>query len=207
MNYPAPFLAERITEAVSSPSFICLCAGYEGKEWRAKQLASHIFSWIPHVALTDDEKLAFNLANWEDLISHAAAKIYKTKKTMSRGEIGEILLHIACLLNLKAEPLVCKLVLKTSSNDTVKGFDGVHLLRRSGGEFSILLGESKFWANPKRGIKDAIKSLRDHVLTHFLDTEKAMLLSHIGRVGVTAVALPSQQPTGEIGARSSTRIR
>lgn len=179
MNFPAPFLAERISKTDPPIKVICLCAGYQSKKWRGKQLADHLFAWIPHVALTEDEKVSFNLANWDDRISHAAAKVYKTQKTTSRGELGEILLHIACILNFKAEPLICKLILKTSSNDTVKGFDGIHLLRDGAGDFRILLGESKFWENPKRGIKDAIKSLKEHVVEEFLDTEKAMLLSHI----------------------------
>lgn len=158
---------------------IGLCAGYQASTWRAKQLADHVFKWIPYVALTEEEQLEFNLSNWEDLISHAAAKIYKTEKTKARGEIGEILLHIACLLNLGVQPLICKLVLKTSSNETVKGFDGVHLLLKADGSFKILLGESKIYSNPRRGISEAVDSLKKHILPEFLDTEKAMLLSHI----------------------------
>jgi len=65
-----------------------------------------------------------------DKVSLAARHIYKTKKTESRGEIGELILHIACVQEFGASPVLLKLALKTSSNDTVKGYDGVHYVAR-----------------------------------------------------------------------------
>lgn len=75
---------------------------------------------------------------------------------------------------------MCKLVLKSSSNDTVKGFDGIHLLPTERG-FEVWLGESKFYSDGEEGIRDAIKSVKDHVLPEFLNTEKAMVFGHVGK--------------------------
>jgi hypothetical protein len=57
---------------------------------------------------------------------------------------------------------MCKLVLKSSSNDTVKGFDGVHLLPTKTG-FELWLGESKFYADAQEAIREAVKSVEDHM--------------------------------------------
>ena len=75
---------------------------------------------------------------------------------------------------------MCKLVMKSSSNDTVKGFDGIHLLMKDSG-FELWLGESKFYSDPQEAIVDAVKSVRDHILPAFLSTEKAMVFGHVGK--------------------------
>lgn len=175
---PDSFLEVRCTSLIGKESSIGLCAGYEGDKWRAKKLASHIFSWLPQVALDQTRKDTLDSANWHERIELAAAHVYRTKKTGSRGEIGEILLHIACVQEFGTLPVLCKLILKTSHNDTVKGFDAVHVVYAKG-DIELWLGESKFYTDPKRAIRDALASVREHLLPAFLDTEKAMLYGHI----------------------------
>jgi hypothetical protein len=173
---PDPFLEIRYEDL----GHVGLCAGYEGGLWRAKKLADHIFDWLPYVALDQEHQLRFGQHNWGEMIELAAAHIYNTKKTKNRGEIGEILLHIACVSNHGAFPILCKLILKTASNDTVKGFDGVHI-KVEGDTFELWLGESKFYTSPQRAIREAVTSMRDHIIPAFLDTEKAMIIGHIGK--------------------------
>lgn len=117
--------------------------------------------------------------NFLEILQRAAAHIYNTQKTKSRGEIGEILLHIACISNFNTFPILCKLILKTSSNDTVKGFDGVHVLAKDD-DIELWLGESKFYSDPKSAIREAVKSIKEHIVPNFLNTEKAMIIGHIG---------------------------
>jgi hypothetical protein len=120
-------------------------------------LADHLFQWLPYAALSQENQLAFGSNNFVEMLRLAAAHIYKTKKTATRGEIGELMLHLACILHFKTIPVMCKLVLKTSSNDTVKGFDGVHLLPRDS-SFELWLGESKFYTDPQDSIREAARS-------------------------------------------------
>lgn len=175
---PDRFLEVRCTGCAEDTKGLTLCAGYEGKAWRSKKLASHLFAWLPQVALDQARKDTFDVSNWEERVELAAAHVYRTKKTERRGEIGEILLHIACVQDFGTLPVLCKLVLKTSHNDTVKGFDAVHVVY-SGDNFELWLGESKFYKDAKRGIDDALKSISEHLLPTFLDTEKAMLYGHV----------------------------
>lgn len=156
----------------------CLCAGFEGGAWRAEQLADHIFEWMPRVALSLSDQGRFDLSSFLPLLKQAAQHIYNTKKTSTRGELGEILLHIACVLHHRATPVVCKLVLKSSPNDTVKGFDGIFVLP-DGENTKIWLGESKFYQDAKSAISEAITSICEHILPAFLTVEKAVVLGHI----------------------------
>lgn len=178
VKYPDPLLEVRAC-FLDSPALISLCAGYEAGSWRSKALADHIFQWIPFVALDQESQLSMGAHNFLEVIERAAVHIYKTKKTSTRGELGEILLHLACVTNFKTFPVLCKLILKTSSNDTVKGFDGVHVLAKDEG-IELWLGESKFYVDPRSAIREAVASIKDHIVPAFLHTEKAMIIGHVG---------------------------
>jgi hypothetical protein len=180
VTYPDPFLEVRCTDLSPPLPTTGVCAGYEGGKWRAERLADHLFQWLPYAALNQEHQLGFGSHNFVEMLRIAAAHVYNTKKTTSRGELGELLLHLACILHFGTVPVMCKLVLKSSSNDTVKGFDGVHLLPIGKG-FEIWLGESKFYSDAEEAIRDAIKSIKDHILPSFLTTEKSMIFGHVGK--------------------------
>lgn len=180
VQYPDPFLEVRCSELTEPNPTTSLCAGFDGGTWRHQQLADHLLNWLPYAALNQEHQMGFASHNFVELLRNAAAHIYKTGKTASRGELGELLLHLACILHFKTVPVMCKLVLKSSSNDTVKGFDGVHLLPVGKG-FELWLGESKFYTDAEEGIRDAIKSVKEHILPNFLATEKAMIFGHVGK--------------------------
>ena len=180
IKYPDPLLEVRCTELSQPHPTTGLCAGYDGGNWRHEELAYHLFNWLPYAALNQEHQLAFGTNNFVDMLRVAAAHVYKTGKTASRGELGELLLHLACILYFGTVPVMCKLVMKSSSNDTVKGFDGIHLLPVKD-SFELWLGESKFYTDAKEGIRDAIESVRDHILPTFLQTEKAMVFGHVAK--------------------------
>ena len=178
LKTPDQFLEEIVKSTEGIISVSSFCAGFEGGSWRAKQLADYIFSWIPYAALSQEKQLEFGMHNFMEMLKLSASHIYNTKKTQSRGEIGELLLHIACVAHFGTFPILCKLVLKSASNDTVKGFDGVHILQQKD-DFEIWLGESKFYQNGKAAIKDAVESVKSHIIPTFITSEKAMILGHI----------------------------
>ena len=177
--YPDPFLEVRVQRLDTDAAMKALCAGYENKLPRTTGLADHLFNWIPYIGLTQEDQLALGSHNFLDLLSVAARHIYDTKKTASRGELGEILLHLACILEFGTTPVICKLALKSSANDIVKGYDGVHLLPVED-DFEIWLGESKFYkGNGTSAVTDAVASIADHFIAEFVSAEKAMIYGHI----------------------------
>jgi hypothetical protein len=181
LKHPDPFLEVRVALLGDEFGTLALCAGYEGKRWRAEAFADHLLLWLPFAALSQESQNEFGLHNWMELIKTASAHVYKTKKTAHRGEIGELVLHIVCLTQFSTIPVICKLILKTSSNDTVKGFDGVHVRLLEDDDFELWLGESKLYQDPKRAIKEAVSSIRDHIAPDFLNTEKSMLIGHVAQ--------------------------
>ncbi|WP_186458501.1 HamA C-terminal domain-containing protein [Neorhizobium alkalisoli] len=175
--YPSQFLQVRVQKLAGNPEYVTLCAGYEGKKWRSPQMAEDLMSWVPYAALSQEDQLAFGLHNYRTFIQRAAYHIY-AKKDETRGEVGELLLHQACVQYHNATPVVCKLILKTSPNDVVKGYDGVYVVANQD-DIEIWLGEAKFYKDAKSAVAAAVKSIKDHFLPAFINAEKAMIVGHI----------------------------
>lgn len=191
IKYPDPLLEIRVQLLDAPLAVTALCAGYQGGHWRAAELADHMFQWLPFAALNQEHQLSFGAHNFVERLKLAAAHIYHTKRTGQRGELGELLLHLACVGHFHTVPVLCKLLLKTSPNDTVKGFDGVHLLPTPS-SFELWLGEAKFYSDSAAALRDAAASITSHYLPSFLQTEKAMIFGHI------AEGLPHRQRVLEL---------
>ena len=89
----------------------------------------------------------------------------------NEGELGEVLLYCFLEAHLQAPKILTKLEIKTSSNDYVKGADGVHLLRLDEQNYQLVFGESKLNSDLSRGISEAFISI-----TKFLDGANNKLL-------------------------------
>ncbi len=79
--------------------------------------------------------------------------------TSNEGELGEVLLYCFLESHLNAPKILSKYELKTSTNDYIKGADGVHLLKTDDSTFQLVFGESKLYGNLKKGIYDAFSSI------------------------------------------------
>lgn len=154
-----------------SPSLTALCAGYELGEWRAQPLVDDLFQ--RHLA-----SFALSFTDWNDINGETAAKalkkaakaVYTTDKYGSRGEFGELLLHAAAKDFFGAQPAVSKLHYKDSPNDTVKGFDCVHLIENQD-KPELWIGEVKYYPDLTRAIRDSTDELVDHLAPDYLRRE------------------------------------
>lgn len=177
---PPAFLEVRSTDIKLPPHLRSLCAGFDLGKWRRDELITHLLNWLPSFCLTEREyadRIAIEPAT---IMGQAARRLYTTEKYQRRGEIGELLLHIACRQTFKTIPVICKLVYKSSYNDTVKGFDMVHMVPAAnelGAE--IWLGESKFYLDPQAAIKEAFNSVTEHLDPNFLKQEKSLIAGKI----------------------------
>lgn len=79
--------------------------------------------------------------------------------TSNEGELGEVLLYCFLESHLNAPKILSKYELKTSTNDYIKGADGVHLLKMDDSTFQLVFGESKLYGNLTQGIYDAFSSI------------------------------------------------
>jgi hypothetical protein len=161
-----------------TPTLTALCAGYEGGEWRAKALADHMMEWLPEFALNYTERQNFGHHTGVRLLREAAQRVYTTKKFENRGEFGELLLHIAARQVFNTLPAISKIYYKDADNDTVKGFDAVHVLATDQ-SLELWVGEVKFYDEINRAIRDVAEELGQHTTPGYLRREAAAITNKI----------------------------
>lgn len=136
-----------------------MCAGYELGAWRCEQLAQHLIdTWLPDFALRFSELTDVNPRTMGRLMRRAAETVYSTQKFERRGEFGELLLHAALMQEIGSLPAVSKIYYKDGPNETVKGFDAVHVVPKPEG-LELWLGEAKFYTSAPEAIRSALRSL------------------------------------------------
>ncbi len=91
LSYPDPFLEVRVDEIDLPFPVQGLCAGYEGECGEVRNLRTISSNGFPYAALNQEHQLSFGASNFVELLQLAATHVYSTKKTASRGEIGELL--------------------------------------------------------------------------------------------------------------------
>ena len=147
-----------------------ICAGFELKTWRKDQLVNHLADYIPEFALTYSELQTIDSRDMRRMMRNAARNIYQSVKIKSRGEIGELLLHVIICELYNTIPAISKIYYKDGSNDTVKGFDAVHVVDKED-SLELWLGEAKFYTDVHDAINDVVKEIFDHIQTDYLRDE------------------------------------
>ncbi|WP_437222309.1 HamA C-terminal domain-containing protein [Planctomicrobium sp. SH661] len=175
---PEPFWEVRVHNIDLAPSLYGLCVGYERDQWRTDQLGDHIFEWLPEFALTPSEWQAMQHANSVRLMRRAAQHVYTTAKFANRGEFGELFLHAIVRQVHNSIPVISKIYYKSSNNETVKGFDAVHVVGPPE-QMELWLGEAKFYNDIKRAIRDVIVELETHLGTDYLRSEFNLITGKI----------------------------
>ncbi len=178
MKYPAPLLKVRVSDFESAPWLVAMCAGYENGEWREEQLIEHVMEWLPEFSLKYSEWSSLGASNAVKLIRKAAKALYSTKKFKNRGEFGELFLHMILRHVFGTIPAICKMHYKDSRNDTVKGFDCVHVVAKDS-ELELWIGEVKFYKEITSAIRDVVKELHEHTERDYLRDEFVAITNKI----------------------------
>lgn len=159
---PKPLLEVLVTDLELSPSLTGLCAGFEAGRWRSLELARHLFQWLPEFALTPSEYEAFAPHLHGEYLERAARAVYTSERYEHRGEFGELLLHAAVRQCFETIPAVSKIYFKDGANETVKGFDLVHVVVASDGSLELWLGEAKFYGDLADALAAVSRDLQRH---------------------------------------------
>ena len=178
MSKPASFLNIIFHETSNLGDDLALCAGFERGKWRHDQLADHVMEWLPEFALNHSELKEIGHHNAVRMTKKAAKIVYQSEKYGLRGEFGEILLHIAIRQIYQTIPAVSKIYYKSSVNKTVEGFDAIHIVKKDDG-LELWIGETKFYNNVDRAIKDVCTEIVDHLDTDYLKTEFLLIKNKI----------------------------
>lgn len=152
------------------PNLHGVCAGFENKFWRKDQLVEYIFNYLPEFALNHSELMDFDSLSIIPKIRQAAGNVYQSQKFKSRGEFGELLLHAILRETHNSIPAISKIYYKDSPNDTVKGFDAVHVIP-NGNDLELWLGEVKFYQSIYNAITDVVAELIEHSKVRYVRNE------------------------------------
>jgi hypothetical protein len=128
---------------------------FEDGDWRLKKFEQFIWNNMKETALSKSER--------DSLIDDPDTTLQKSVMNLRLldgeelgGEIGEILLHGIMKRFYSALPVVPKIFYKQNSNDFAKGADSVHIVLNNDTNFSIWLGEAKFYNSLENNRLDKI---------------------------------------------------
>lgn len=169
-NKPKPFFEIVIHDVGRVPGLTGACAGYEGTKFRNDDLANYLFEWLPDFAMKYSELEEFNSGTAMKMVRQAAKTVYTTDKYGKRGEFGELLLHALLREIFDSEPAISKIYYKSATNETVKGFDAVHIVESDAG-LELWLGEVKFYESATKAIYDITKEIVAHTDHDYLKNE------------------------------------
>lgn len=126
--------------------------------------------YIPEFALTYSELESIEARDIRRMLKNAATAIYQSEKYQNRGEFGELMLHVVIRELHDTIPAISKIYYKDGPNDTVKGFDAVHVICSEDG-LELWLGEVKFYDDINNAINHVVAEIKEHVKRDYLRNE------------------------------------
>ena len=167
---PDTFWEIRVQDLNPDKGISGLCVGYEQGKWRYSAFANYIMEWLPEFCLNSKERDELSHESAVKSLRKAANLVYQTDKYAKRGEFGELFLHAAIRCVFNSLPAISKLYYKSSVNNTVKGFDCVHVVGPLD-NLELWLGEVKFYKSMSDAIRDVIAETDEHLESNFLRKE------------------------------------
>lgn len=157
-----------------------LCGGYELKEWRYNQFADWLFDeHLLDFALKYSEFKMVDGKTAPKKLREAAKIIFQTDN-IKRGEFGELLLHGILKEAYDTIPAISKIYFKDGPNETVKGFDAVHVIADDTG-LELWLGEVKFYNTFYNAVYDVVPEIEAHFGEIYLRNEFAAIINKLDK--------------------------
>lgn len=172
--------------------------GDDGKpKYPEDELARLVLKVMPEYVFAWHEDA--NLQNAMEKVAKAAQRLYETDpysvmkkyyierdgsveedvkklEVNSRGEFGELLLHLL-LRDFKGTlPLMSKVYFSDSRGVPAHGFDAVHYVPETK---QLWVGESKLYSNVKMGLEELVKDLHAHINRDYLHEQFVLIEKNI----------------------------
>jgi hypothetical protein len=172
---PRPFKSDLVLEEkISDTALKAYYVGFDQNKFRFAPLVDVIRNVIPEFALGYHCGEQIPLTEIIERLKEAAETVYLTEKYQTRGEFGELILHLLLRDFHNTVPLISKIYFKDSHNVPAHGFDGVQI-SISGDEKKLWLGESKLYKSGSGGIKDLAKDITKHLNADYLRREFSLI--------------------------------
>lgn len=189
-----------ITQHISDVDFCTYFVGFDldsatgTKKYRWRSLVNLLQKVIPEFAFGLHEGANVPQEEMTSKLCEAAKALYKIdafasvgeicdqngtipddhpeKKYLSRGEFGELVLHLLLRSFHNTVPLLSKVYFKDSNGATVHGFDAVHV---QPDEKMLWLGESKLYTDGSKGLAALVQDLKEHIQDDYLRAEFSLI--------------------------------
>lgn len=159
---PRPFNSDLVLdERVSQATLRAYHVGFDQNKFRLQPLVDVIRGVIPEYALGYHQGNNIPFNEIVERLQDAAKTVYTTDKYKSRGEFGELILHLLLRDFCNSIPLISTIFFRDAPNVPAHGFDGVHITIE-GDEKKLWLGESKLYKSGKGGIADLVNDITKH---------------------------------------------
>lgn len=122
---------------------------FEGGDWRYSKFQNFIWDNIAETSLSYRERRSLVDQSHSALVAAAQnLRLTDSDDDIGKGsELAEIVLYGIMKRHFNALPVVPKIFYKQNAQDNAKGADSVHILLDKDGDFSLWLGEAKFYSN------------------------------------------------------------
>lgn len=151
---------------------------FEDGEWRYEHFMDFIWDYLPDTALSYREREIEYVQRHHSIQKLAKSNLRKIidKDRGKGGEIGEIVLYGIMRKYYGALPIVPKIYHKQNRSDYVHGADSVHIILENNGDFSIWLGEAKFYTHIGNSeIETIVKSVKNTISNEYIEKENAII--------------------------------
>lgn len=153
--------------------------GFEDGEWRKGEFRKFILDNIAQTGLSAEDRDNLYSESPYTTLTESIKNLRLVDKDNGKGsEIAEIVLYGIMRYHYHALPVVPKIFYKQNPKDNAKGADSVHVVLDDKGDFSLWLGEAKFYNDiADERLYEPINSVFDTISTDKIKKENSIITS------------------------------
>lgn len=153
--------------------------GFEDGKWRKGEFRKFILDNIAQTGLSAEDRDNLYSESPYTTLTESIKNLRLVDKDNGKGsEIAEIVLYGIMRYHYHALPVVPKIFYKQNPKDNAKGADSVHVVLDDNGDFSLWLGEAKFYNDiADERLYEPINSVFDTISTDKIKKENSIVTS------------------------------
>ena len=153
--------------------------GFEDGKWRKGEFRKFILDNIAQTGLSAEDRDNLYSESPYTTLTESIKNLRLGDKDNGKGrEIAEIVLYGIMRYHYHALPVVPKIFYKQNPKDNAKGADSVHVVLDDKGDFSLWLGEAKFYNDiADERLYEPINSVFDTISTDKIKKENSIITS------------------------------
>lgn len=151
--------------------------GFEDGKWRKKEFYKFVMNNIALTGLSAEDRENLYSESPYTTLTEAIKNLRLVDKDNGQGsEIAEIVLYGIMRYHYHALPVIPKIFYKQNPNDNAKGADSVHIVLDDKNDFTLWLGEAKFYNDIEdERLYNPINSVFDTISTEKIKKENSII--------------------------------